>query len=266
MMDHIRPEHPTLKDVAKLAKTSPTTASRALAGHPHVREDVRLRVLAAAEALNYRPNREAQALRAARPRAPWGPDYQSRQSQERESKIRIGQYTAAQWIRDGDVIALDSGTTVQEIARALNTSPIVYTYAIPLLEILGAHDIPVFCAPGRYNPVDACNIGDLTVAFFRKLRIDRAFLSCYKFDVMAGPSNLNESMDRIRQAIAQSAEEVIIVVDHSKFTDAQLTSFIGLGQIRAVITDFLPDRFRAAWANALEIVEVHRLLQQEPLI
>jgi DeoR/GlpR family transcriptional regulator of sugar metabolism len=73
-------------------------------------------------------------------------------------------------------------------------------------------------------------------------------------------------MDRIRQAIAQSAEEVIIVVDHSKFTDAQLTSFIGLGQIRAVITDFLPDRFRAAWANALEIVEVHRLLQQEPLI
>jgi DNA-binding LacI/PurR family transcriptional regulator len=55
---------PTIKDVAQRAGVSLATVSRVLNGYPHVAPDVRARVLDAIEALNYRPSRVAQRLRA----------------------------------------------------------------------------------------------------------------------------------------------------------------------------------------------------------
>ena len=55
-------------DVAKRAGVSAATVSRVLAGKPHVSAAVRARVLGAAEALQYRPNRIARSLRTQRSR------------------------------------------------------------------------------------------------------------------------------------------------------------------------------------------------------
>ncbi len=56
---------PTIKDVASKAEVSFKTVSRVLNGEPHVRKEVRDRVLAAAAALNYRPNIAARGLSGA---------------------------------------------------------------------------------------------------------------------------------------------------------------------------------------------------------
>lgn len=53
----------TIKDVAKLAKVSVTSASYALNGNGTISPDTRQRVLAAAEALNYHPNAFARNLK-----------------------------------------------------------------------------------------------------------------------------------------------------------------------------------------------------------
>ena len=53
---------PAMTDVARLAGVSHQTVSRVLNGHPSVREQTRLRVRAAVEALGYRPNNAARAL------------------------------------------------------------------------------------------------------------------------------------------------------------------------------------------------------------
>lgn len=62
------PRQPTIKDVATRAEVSFKTVSRVLNGEPHVREEVRERVLAAAAALDYRPNIAARGLIGARSR------------------------------------------------------------------------------------------------------------------------------------------------------------------------------------------------------
>ena len=54
--------HPTLKDVAKLAGVSVTTASRAIASHPDVSAGTKARVQAAREMLGYRPSLLARGL------------------------------------------------------------------------------------------------------------------------------------------------------------------------------------------------------------
>jgi LacI family transcriptional regulator len=56
----------TLRDVAARAGLSPATISRALSGHRYVDRATRDRAVAAAEALGYRPNSLARALRAKR--------------------------------------------------------------------------------------------------------------------------------------------------------------------------------------------------------
>ena len=57
-----------IKDVAARAGVSAATVSRVLAGKPHVSAAVRERVLRAAQALHYRPNRIARSLRVQRSR------------------------------------------------------------------------------------------------------------------------------------------------------------------------------------------------------
>jgi LacI family transcriptional regulator len=57
-----RPGPPTIADVARLAGTSEATVSRALRGSRPVGNELRLSVIEAAKALDYTPNRHAQAL------------------------------------------------------------------------------------------------------------------------------------------------------------------------------------------------------------
>ncbi len=61
-----KPSH--IRDVAARAEVSAATVSRVLAGKPHVSAAVRVRVLAAAKDLGYRPNRIARSLRVQRSR------------------------------------------------------------------------------------------------------------------------------------------------------------------------------------------------------
>ncbi len=53
----------SIKDVAKAAGVSTATVSRVLSDRPNVRPEIRDRVLAVVENLNYRPNRVARSLR-----------------------------------------------------------------------------------------------------------------------------------------------------------------------------------------------------------
>lgn len=53
-----------IKDVADAAGVSTATVSRVLGNKPHVREEVKKRVMAVVKELNYQPNRAAQSLRA----------------------------------------------------------------------------------------------------------------------------------------------------------------------------------------------------------
>ena len=53
----------TIKEVAKLAGVSPTTASYALNNRPEVKEATRNKVQWAAKQLNYVPNKLAQSIR-----------------------------------------------------------------------------------------------------------------------------------------------------------------------------------------------------------
>ena len=57
-----------IKDVARRAGVSSATVSRVLSNKPHVSDQVRQRILAAMDELDYHPSRLARSLRAQRSR------------------------------------------------------------------------------------------------------------------------------------------------------------------------------------------------------
>jgi DNA-binding LacI/PurR family transcriptional regulator len=61
-----RPRRPAGTDVARVAGVSQKTVSRVMNGEPYVKEEVRLRVLRAAQELGYRRNNAARALNSGR--------------------------------------------------------------------------------------------------------------------------------------------------------------------------------------------------------
>lgn len=61
-MTVLKAKRPTIDDVARQSGVGRTTVSRVLNGGPNVRDEVRGRVLAAVEALNYRVNPQARSL------------------------------------------------------------------------------------------------------------------------------------------------------------------------------------------------------------
>ncbi len=56
-----------IDEVAKLARVAPSSVSRVLNDHPDVSDEMKARVLRAAEQLGYQPNFLAQSLRRASP-------------------------------------------------------------------------------------------------------------------------------------------------------------------------------------------------------
>jgi DNA-binding LacI/PurR family transcriptional regulator len=59
-------KHATIVDIAKKLKISPSTVSRALSGHPDIRQKTKERVKKAADELNYSPNPIAISLKSSR--------------------------------------------------------------------------------------------------------------------------------------------------------------------------------------------------------
>jgi LacI family transcriptional regulator len=56
----------TLEDIARALNVSKMTVSRAINNHPEISQSTRVRILAAARKMNYRPNQFARALTTSR--------------------------------------------------------------------------------------------------------------------------------------------------------------------------------------------------------
>ncbi len=165
---------PTIKDVAAKAEVSFKTVSRALNGEPHVRKEVRDRVMAAAAALNYRPNIAARGLSGAPSRLIGflydNPNY----SYVTEAEIgallscrRAGYHLAVEPVDShGDV-----GLQIEQILTSLRLDGVILTppisddrAAIAVLDHLGVNHVRI--APhGDHNQGPCVFIDDTQAAF-----------------------------------------------------------------------------------------------------
>ena len=172
--------------------------------------------------------------------------YEQVEGQFVSQKRLIGRQ-AAQMVENGDVLYLDSGTTMAclctELAARLATGEIttltVFTNSLVNLEILGAH-MTVNLIGGEYraNRRDFC--GYLAEETVSGLHFTKCFLGTDGFHLRYGFTATDFYTARLNELAIGNADQRYVLMDSSKFMAASVVSYSREHTIDGVITDRVP--------------------------
>jgi DeoR/GlpR family transcriptional regulator of sugar metabolism len=148
---------------------------------------------------------------------------------------------AVELVQPGDSVALSAGTTTYEIARGLRAVPdlTVVTNSVPVGELLhqaAREDLTVVLTGGVRTPSDAL-VGPVAVAALRDLHVDWLFLGVHGIDERAGLTTPNLEEAQTNRALIDSARQIVVTADSSKWGVVGLSSMARLEDVDIVITD-----------------------------
>ena len=151
---------------------------------------------------------------------------------------------ALKYIQDGDVLILDSGSTILELARQIEASHLtVVTNDLQIaLELAKKPGIDVTVSGGTLIPGVYTLAGYETVEFYRKIRVEKLFMSCDAIDAEFGISNRDKREIAIKQAMIQAAKEVTVLADHSKLHDTVFMQVTGFDKVHRLIIDDIDEQ------------------------
>lgn len=164
-------------------------------------------------------------------------NYAARESAAAAEKQAIGQ-AAARLIQDGETVLLDGGTTTFQIARNLLMRSLqVVTNSLPIANLLGAASgIELIVIGGYIYPRTGVALGPLAQQELTSLHVNRAFMGVAGI-TEEGLYNANVLMVETELQMMQSAEEIVIVADHSKFGRRALARLCGWDHVDQVVSD-----------------------------
>lgn len=127
---------------------------------------------------------------------------------------------ASQYIQDGDIIYIDSGSTTLFLLDYIkNKSIIIYTNNISLVERLSVTGFQpkVFMVPGEIYVKTSSVTGVLAISFLSKVFIDKAFLG---LNSTLGDKYITTNPEEatLKEAIIKNAKKTYILFDKSKIT------------------------------------------------
>ncbi len=144
------------------------------------------------------------------------------------------------YIEDGDIIILDSGTTTTEIAKKIkgNRRLTVITNALNIGLLLGAEqNIEVILTGGEFKPPTLSLTGQKAADFFKGIHVQKLFLATAGISLKAGLTYPSISDLVVKKAMIDAAETTYLVADSTKVGKSSFASLGALGLIDHLITD-----------------------------
>lgn len=173
--------------------------------------------------------------------------YDRVEGQSVEQKKLIGEY-ASLMVEKGDILYLDSGTTIAHLCAALAgrmekkelEDVTVFTNSLVNLDILHRH-VPVSLIGGEYrsNRKDFC--GYLAEEAIKSLHFTKCFLGADGFHLQNGFTATDFHTARLNELAIQSTDKRYVVMDSSKFMVSSVVSYSRNQTIHAIITDKPPE-------------------------
>ena len=154
-------------------------------------------------------------------------------------KQAIGK-AAAEHIKNGDTILIDSGTTALEVVRNLqkfNDLTIITTSVNAMLEALKYKRFKVMLLGGLIRETSLSVVGPLADSNLKRFYCDKLFLGVDSFSVESGRSTPNVEEASTNQVMISRAAEVIAVFDSSKVNKRALAFIAPVDKIHTIITD-----------------------------
>lgn len=171
------------------------------------------------------------------------PAFSSREIKNEKAKERIG-LKAAELIYDGDSIALDVGTTTLQIVEGLKERRDL-TIVTSCLQIANAvvaklaieANVRLIIAGGIVRPRELSMVGTIPEKVYQDLHVDKAFLGIGGISLDEGLTEYNLEDTRVKQILIESAQEVVVVADSSKFGQTTFATVGPLESVAKMVTD-----------------------------
>ncbi len=161
-----------------------------------------------------------------------------RSRQNTLEKRAIAQAAVAM-VHEGEVIALDVGTTCMEVARLLRRFRriTVFTNSLCAAQILATSHLTVHPVGGRLREGELSMVGAVARENVLRFHYDKFFMGVSGFDVETGPTDFNLDDVEVKQCFLEKSKRRIALVDHTKFRKTSLASICGIESITDLITD-----------------------------
>lgn len=191
---------------------------------------------------------------------PTDSDFSFRAKRDRQSEAKqvIGQL-AANLVRDGEQIFLDSGTTISEMAASLVSKrglSIIVNSARLAVE-LKCPAMNLIILGGQYRPDRMDTIGPIAMSTLDQLRGYTAYIGADGLSMNFGVSAADiESAHLYRLALA-NAREAVLLVDHTKFQSASLFKIVDFDMVDRLVTDQRPDEQWMTFLNEQNIEVIY---------
>ena len=166
------------------------------------------------------------------------PTFAAKSANMASEKQLIGR-TAAGLVEDGDSIIVDCGTTTLQMLRYLGTKDItVITNSMPASSLVGASShVRLIYAPGEYSETSAGLLDEMTVEFYSKLHVDKAFVATHALSSTEGATQPTFNDAVVKRAIIAAARDSYLLVDSTKYGQVSLAHAADLSVFSAIVTD-----------------------------
>jgi DeoR/GlpR family transcriptional regulator of sugar metabolism len=162
-----------------------------------------------------------------------------RERQQRAEKERIGE-AAASYIHDGETIALDASTTALAMAPFLGSKrdlTVVTNGVRTAMELLAFPTLSVLLLGGMLRRESYSVVGVWGKSVLEQVHISKAFVGARGLTLRAGLTDVNAEEIELKRALVEAANEVIALIDSTKWNQITLATFCPLERLKLIITD-----------------------------
>jgi len=166
--------------------------------------------------------------------------FEERDIKNKSEKLAIAEAAAAE-ICDGDIIYIDSGTTVPNVVQFLENKNItILTNSLnAVLNALPFPDINVISLGGTLTR-KTNSFNGINLSSFKDLNINKAFMASTGITIVNGLTNSFPLEYEVKKTIIEKSREVFLLVDHTKFGVCSLMTYCRLDAVDHIITDKKP--------------------------
>ncbi|MDP9394972.1 MAG: DeoR/GlpR family DNA-binding transcription regulator [Actinomycetota bacterium] len=167
------------------------------------------------------------------------PTYLEKARQAASEKEQIAA-AAAELVPDRAAISLGAGTTTLALARRLverQDLTVVTTSLLVCQALLEAPGVSVLVTGGSLRRSTHALIGPLAEQSLRGLHVDTLFVSGNGLSVLRGLSTPDVLAAAVDQRLADTADRIVVLADHTKVGVEAMTQTVPLSAIDLVITD-----------------------------
>lgn len=156
-----------------------------------------------------------------------------------DGKTAIGM-KAAEYIKDGDTIMLDSSSTALQVAERIKEKRkiTVITNSVKVVsELAGVKDCMVISTGGNLRVNAMSFVGHQAVYSIRNFNVDIAIVCCKGIDMERGITESNDMEAEVKKAMMRAAEKTFLVADYTKFNKVSFVNMLKLDDVDMIFTD-----------------------------